>query len=100
MTKRELVEVIRKNLGFTDKRSLESLELMFRLLKEGLERGEDIKISGFGKFTVRQKMARKGRNPLTGEEIQIAARRVVASKPGDALRKALRKAKNDKSETH
>jgi integration host factor subunit alpha len=65
------------------------VDLVFDLLKETLEKGDKIKISGFGNFVVREKRPRKGRNPQTGDEIQITARRVLTFKPSQVLRKAL-----------
>jgi integration host factor subunit alpha len=65
------------------------LEQAFEILKETLERGETIKVSGFGNFIVREKRPRKGRNPKTAEEIAITARRVLKFKPSQKLRKLL-----------
>ncbi len=89
MTKADLVETIYEKIGFSRKESAEIVDLVFDLMKETLESGEKIKISGFGNFLVRQKRSRKGRNPQTGEEIEISARRVLAFKPSHVLRKAL-----------
>ncbi len=89
MTKADLVETIYEKIGFSRKESAEIVDLVFHLMKETLESGEKIKISGFGNFMVRQKRSRKGRNPQTGKEIQISARRVLTFKPSQVLRKAL-----------
>jgi integration host factor subunit alpha len=89
MTKADLVETIYEKIGFSRKESAEIVDLVFDLMKETLEGGEKIKISGFGNFMVRQKRSRKGRNPQTGSEIQITARRVLSFKPSQVLRKAL-----------
>ncbi len=89
MTKADLVETIYEKIGFSRKESAEIVDLVFDLMKETLESGEKIKISGFGNFLVRQKRSRKGRNPQTGEEIEISARRVLTFKPSQVLRKAL-----------
>jgi integration host factor subunit alpha len=89
MTKADLVETIYEKIGFSRKESAEIVDLVFDLMKETLENGEKIKISGFGNFMVRQKRSRKGRNPQTGKEIQITARRVLSFKPSQVLRKAL-----------
>jgi integration host factor subunit alpha len=83
------VETIYGKVGFSRKESAEIVDLVFDLMKETLENGEKIKISGFGNFIVREKRSRKGRNPQTGEEIQISARRVLTFKPSQVLRKAL-----------
>lgn len=89
MTKADLVETVYEKIGFSRKESAEIVDLVFDLMKETLENGEKIKISGFGNFLVRQKRSRKGRNPQTGEEIEISARRVLTFKPSQVLRKAL-----------
>ncbi|MBU1206464.1 MAG: integration host factor subunit alpha [Deltaproteobacteria bacterium] len=89
MTKADIVETIYGKVGFSRKESAEIVDLVFDLMKETLENGEKIKISGFGNFIVREKRSRKGRNPQTGEEIQISARRVLTFKPSQVLRKAL-----------
>lgn len=89
MTKADIVETIYGKVGFSRKESAEIVDLVFDLMKETLEAGNKIKISGFGNFIVREKRSRKGRNPQTGEEIQITARRVLTFKPSQVLRKAL-----------
>lgn len=65
------------------------MEAVFSILKESMESGETVKISGFGSFTVSQKAARKGRNPQTGEAITIEARKVLTFKPSTVLRQAI-----------
>ena len=78
MTKADIVEnVYEKVGGFSKKEAAEIVETVFDTIKETLERGEKIKISGFGNFVVRDKNARAGRNPQTGQEITISARRVL-----------------------
>jgi integration host factor subunit alpha len=89
MTKADIVETIYGKVGFSRKESAEIVDLVFDLMKETLEAGNKIKISGFGNFIVREKRSRKGRNPQTGQEIQISARRVLTFKPSQVLRKAL-----------
>ena len=89
MTKADIVETIYEKVGFSRKESADIVDLVFDLLKETLEKGDKIKISGFGNFVVREKRPRKGRNPQTGDEIQISARRVLTFKPSQVLRKAL-----------
>ena len=61
------------------------VDQVFEIMKEALERGEKVRISGFGNFTVREKRARRGRNPKTGERMEISARRVVSFKPSGTL---------------
>lgn len=89
MTKAEIVEQIYEKVGFSKKESAEIVELVFDTMKETLERGEKIKISGFGNFVVRQKRPRIGRNPQTGQEIEITARRVLTFRPSQVLKSAL-----------
>ena len=89
MTKADIVETIYEKVGFSRKESADIVDLVFDLMKETLEKGDKIKISGFGNFVVREKRPRKGRNPQTGDEIQITARRVLTFKPSQVLRKAL-----------
>jgi len=92
MTKADIIEQIYEKVGFSKKESAEIVELVFDTMKETLERGEKIKISGFGNFVVRQKRPRIGRNPQTGEEIEITARRVLTFRPSQVLKSALNKA--------
>ncbi len=89
MTKADMVKIIGEKMDLASKESTEIVEGVFEIIKETLERGEKIKISGFGNFVVRQKRPRKGRNPQTGGEIIIAGRRVVTFKPNNVLRKAM-----------
>lgn len=91
MTKAEIVEAIYEKVGFSKKESAEIVELVFDTIKETLEKGEKIKISGFGNFVVRQKRPRIGRNPQTGEEIEISQRKVLTFKPSQILKMALNK---------
>ena len=89
MTKADIVKVIGEKIGFPAEKSTEIVDQLFATLKETLESGENIKISGFGNFNVRTKLPRKGRNPKTGEELMISGRTVVTFKPSALLRKAL-----------
>ena len=89
MTKADLVENIYEKVGISKTESSDIVESIFSILKETLEQGEKVKISGFGTFTVKQKNARKGRNPQTGEGITISARKVLTFKPSQVLKKAL-----------
>jgi integration host factor subunit alpha len=90
MTKADLVNTIYERVGFSKKESARIVELVFDIIKETLEKGEKIKISGFGNFVVREKKSRIGRNPQSGEEIEISARRVLTFKPSQVLRNALK----------
>ncbi|MCP4500954.1 MAG: integration host factor subunit alpha [Deltaproteobacteria bacterium] len=89
MTKAEIVERVYDKVGFSKKESSELVELIFETLKLTLEKGENVKISGFGKFEVRNKQARRGRNPQTGREIEISARKVLTFKPSQVLKGSL-----------
>jgi integration host factor subunit alpha len=90
MTKADIIEAVYEKVGgFSKKEAAEIVESVFNQIKETLERGEKIKISGFGNFIVREKKARIGRNPQTGEEITISARRVLTFKPSQVLKNIL-----------
>ncbi len=90
MTKADLVEIVYEKIGgLSKKESQDIVEKIFETMKASLKQGDKIKISGFGNFVVREKRPRKGRNPQTGDEIQITARRVLTFKPSQVLRKAL-----------
>lgn len=89
MTKADIIEGVYEKVGFSKKESAEIVELVFDTVKETLERGDKIKISGFGNFQVREKKARVGRNPQTGMEIEISARRVLTFRPSQVLKSAL-----------
>ena len=89
MTKADIIEGVYEKVGFSKKESAEIVELVFDTVKETLERGDKIKISGFGNFQVREKKARVGRNPQTGKEIEISARRVLTFRPSQVLKTAL-----------
>lgn len=89
-TKYELVQAVYSKLGgFSKKEAADLVDLIFELMKETLGRGENIKISGFGNFVMRDKNERQGRNPQTGEPITISARRVLTFKPSQLLKQAL-----------
>ena len=89
VTKADMVKVICDKMGWALKESTEIVEQVFDIMKETLESGEKIKISGFGNFNVRTKRPRKGRNPKSGEEMVISGRKVVTFKPSSILRKVL-----------
>lgn len=90
MTKADIVDTVYEKLGgFSKKESAQLVDLVFEIIKETLESGEKIKISGFGNFVVREKGPRPGRNPQTGEEITISARRVLTFKPSQVLKASL-----------
>ena len=89
MTKADIVERIYEKVGFSKKEATEVVESIFELVKVRLERGEKVKISGFGNFVVNEKRPRKGRNPQTGDEIVISGRRVLTFKASQVLKKTM-----------
>jgi len=99
MTKAEIVEQIYERVGFSKKEASELVERVFETIKETLANGEKVKISGFGNFVVRDKNARKGRNPQTGEEILLDARRVLTFKPSLVLKNILNEESGDPDST-
>ncbi|MGD0230906.1 MAG: integration host factor subunit alpha [Syntrophorhabdales bacterium] len=86
MTKQEIVTTVYEKLGFSKRESSDIVEHFFKLVKERLAQGENVKISGLGNFVVKDKKARKGRNPQTGEEIEIAPRRVLSFRLSQVLK--------------
>ena len=90
MTKADIIENIYDKLdGLSKREAADIVETVFDTLKETLAQGEKIKVSGFGNFVVRDKKERVGRNPQTGEEITISARRVLTFKPSQVLKDAI-----------
>ncbi|ACM21702.1 integration host factor, alpha subunit [Geotalea daltonii FRC-32] len=89
MTKADIVERIYEKVGFSKKESAELVETVFDLIKSTLEEGDKIKIAGFGNFVVKEKADRRGRNPQTGEEITISARKILTFKPSQVLKAAI-----------
>lgn len=89
MTKQDIVQNVTDKLGLSKRDSARIVESVFEIVKEQLSKGETVKISGFGNFVVKSKRARKGRNPKTGIEMEISARKVVTFKSSQIIRKAL-----------
>jgi len=89
MTKADLVENVYLKTGFSKKESAEIVEMVFDIIKDTLEGGDKIKIAGFGNFVVKDKATRRGRNPQTGEEIEISSRRILTFKPSQVLKAAI-----------
>src|ERR1035438_3007261 len=90
MTKAEIVQALYSKVGgFSRKESAELVDLVFEMMKDTLGRGEKIKISGFGNFVLRDKRQRPGRNPQTGQPINITERRVLTFKASQILKQAL-----------
>jgi len=86
LTKADIVEAIEKENGYSRKQSTEVTEFLLESIKQSLESGEDVLISGFGKFQVKDKRKRRGRNPATGEDLTLSPRRVVTFKSSGTLR--------------
>ena len=89
MTKADLIDTVCEENGFSKRESAKIVENMFDIIKETLENGENVKLSGFGSFNVRHKRARRGRNPQTGESMTISARRILSFKASNVLREKL-----------
>ena len=86
LTKAELAEKLYEELGLNKREAKEIVEIFFEEIRNALETGRQVKLSGFGNFDLRDKKQRPGRNPKTGEEIPITARRVVTFRPGQKLK--------------
>ena len=89
ITKDSLVEMVHNEVGLNKREAKELIECFFEEIKISLENGNDIKLSGFGNFMLRNKSPRPGRNPKTGEEVTISERRVVTFKSGLKLKSKL-----------
>jgi integration host factor subunit alpha len=86
LTKADLAEMLFEELGLNKREAKEIVEMFYSEISEALENNDSVKLSGFGNFELRDKKSRPGRNPKTGEEIPISARRVVTFKPGQKLK--------------
>jgi len=86
LTKAAMAEKLFEDMGLNKREAKEMVDLFFEEIRLALEKGEQVKLSGFGNFDLRTKNERPGRNPKTGEEIPISARRVVTFRPGQKLR--------------
>ncbi|MHC1698881.1 MAG: integration host factor subunit alpha [Geobacteraceae bacterium] len=89
MTKKDLIENVRSTSNLKRKEAEEIVESVLDIIKETLASGEDLKVSGFGKFVVHQKHDRKGRNPQTGESLNITARKILTFKPSILLKQEI-----------
>ena len=85
-TKASIVDAIQVQLGFSRNKSVDLVETLLEVIKKSLESGEDVMISGFGKFCVKEKNARKGRNPATGKDMTLGARRIITFKCSGKLK--------------
>ena len=86
LTKADIIQTVSEASGFSKKQSMETVETLLEIIKRTLENGEDVLISGFGKFCVKEKRQRRGRNPATGSAMTLDARRVVTFKCSGRLR--------------
>ena len=90
MTKKDLIALVAKKANLTNKAAGEAVDAMLNGVRDSLKRGEKGVITGFGTFSIRQREARPGRNPKTGEKITIEARKAPGFTPGKTLKKAVR----------
>ena len=97
VTKADLADQLSDNIGINKREAKELVECFFEQIRGSLERGRNIKLSGFGNFCLRDKASRPGRNPKTGEEIPISARRVVTFRAGQKLKERVEQ-QNDGSQ--
>ena len=86
LTKADMAEMLFTKLGINKKAAKDTVEIFFEEIRQSLEEGEQVKLSGFGNFDLRVKNERPGRNPKTGEDIPISSRRVVTFRPGQKLK--------------
>jgi integration host factor subunit alpha len=86
LTKTQVVDSVQERIGFSRKKSTELVEQLIEIIKDTIEAGDDVLISGFGKFCVKEKGVRKGRNPATGADMMLDQRKVVTFKCSSVLR--------------
>lgn len=89
LTKARVVNTIHEKIGLPKKEAAETIEMLLEIIKRTLADGEDILVSGFGKFCIKEKKARKGRNPATGSDMMLSKRRVVTFRCSAALREKI-----------
>jgi integration host factor subunit alpha len=89
VTKETIIEAVAEETGFLKNQSVELVETLIEIIKKTLESGDDVMVSGFGKFKVREKKARQGRNPATGQDLILEPRRVVTFHCSGKLRKKI-----------
>lgn len=90
MNKTELINAVAEKSSLSKKDATSAVDAVFEAITDSLQNGDKVQLIGFGNFEVRERAARKGRNPQTGEEIEIAASKVPAFKPGKALKDAVK----------
>lgn len=95
LTKAEVAEHLFEKVGLSKRDAKEMVEIFFEEIRETLESGEQVKLSGFGNFDLREKSERPGRNPKTGEDIPISARKVVTFRPGQKLKSRVEDGNSD-----
>jgi len=91
LTKAQIIDAIPEKLGISRKKSVDVVETLLEIIKREMENGEDILISGFGKFCIKDKKARRGRNPATGSDMMLDKRRVVVFRCSKLLRDKINK---------
>ena len=89
LTKAQIIEAVSNQIGYTKNYSSEIVEILLELIKSSLESGDDVLISNFGKFCVKEKRERKGRNPATGDDMMMKPRKVVTFRWSGKLRKKI-----------
>ena len=94
LTKADIVEDLNNKIGLNKREAKELVDSLFDNIKKLLEEGHEVKLSGFGNFQLRNKTSRPGRNPRTGEDVEISARRVVTFKSGQKLKEAVKTLSN------
>ena len=89
LTKAEIIEAVAEGNGFSKKQATDTVEMLLEIVKRTLASGEDVLVSGFGKFCVKEKTERRGRNPATGDAMRLRPRRVVTFKCSGKLREKI-----------
>ena len=95
LTKSDIVEDLNNKIGLNKREAKELVDLLFNDIKSLLSEGHEVKLSGFGNFQLRDKSSRPGRNPRTGEDVEISARRVVTFKSGQKLKESVKTLTNE-----
>ena len=95
LTKADIVENLNNEIGLNKREAKELVDMLFNDIKNILSEGHEVKLSGFGNFQLRDKSSRPGRNPRTGEDVEISARRVVTFKSGQKLKESVKTLTNE-----
>ena len=95
LTKSDIVEDLNNEIGLNKREAKELVDMLFDDIKNLLSEGQEVKLSGFGNFQLRDKSPRPGRNPRTGEDVEISARRVVTFKAGQKLKESVKTLTNE-----